>query len=66
MKDPHNIKYRAVNLGNKTIADKLLPASGAFEVRAKFNLDLDSLRFVIGFVSYAIRNPLQLLQFATT
>ena len=42
VKDPHNIKYRAVNLGNKTIADKLLPASGAFEVRAKldiFNLE---------------------------
>ena len=32
MRDPHNIKYRAVNLGNKTIAEKLLPANGAFEV----------------------------------
>ena len=32
VRDPHNIKYRAVSLGNKTIAEKLLPANGAFEV----------------------------------
>merc|ERR1719361_1990172 len=29
---PGEIKYRQVRLGNKTIEEKLLPASGAFEV----------------------------------
>lgn len=32
VRDPHNVKYRAINLSNKTIAEKLLPAHGAFEV----------------------------------
>ena len=30
--DPSNTKYRAVKLTNKTIEEKLLPASGAFEI----------------------------------
>merc|ERR1719331_744322 len=29
---PGEIKYRQVRLGNKTVEEKLLPASGAFEV----------------------------------
>ena len=30
--DPTNPKYRQVKLTNKTIEEKLLPASGAFEI----------------------------------
>ena len=29
---PNNIKYRQIKLANKTIEEKLLPASGAFEI----------------------------------
>ena len=32
IKNPGELKYRQVKLGNKTIEEKLLPASGAFEV----------------------------------
>ena len=41
VRDPHNVKYRAINLSNKTIAEKLLPAHGAFEVSFAFgHLDI--------------------------
>merc|ERR1719322_732161 len=30
--DPNNTKYRAVKMSNKVIIEKLLPASGAFEI----------------------------------
>ena len=30
--DPNNPKYRQIKLANKTIEEKLLPASGAFEI----------------------------------
>ena len=32
LSDPNNTKYRAVKLTNKIIEEKLLPASGAFEI----------------------------------
>ena len=32
LKEPNNTKYRAVKLTNKTIEEKLIPASGAFEI----------------------------------
>ena len=30
--DPKNTKYRAIKLTNRVIEEKLLPASGAFEI----------------------------------
>jgi len=51
VKDPHNIKYRAVNLGNKTIADKLLPASGAFEVLFSVGFEEDTDKLLLPLAS---------------
>ena len=61
---PGELKYRQVRLGNKTIEEKLLPASGAFEVlfSCGFEESDDKLVLPLNAPDQILRDFLQALQ----
>ena len=53
--DPNNTKYRAIKLTNKVIEEKLLPASGAFEILFS-GLTLEFIFFFKGILNNQLSN----------